>query len=191
MSSPSPSLTFRKATEADAPVIDALVRSAYRGESSKQGWTTEAHFIEGERIDEAGILAKISEPGGAILIASGPDGQALACCEVLRYAGEGEGEGAGEGGLAYFGLFAVNPSLQNGGIGKKVLGEAERYAREVLGVRRLEMQVIWLRDELVAWYVRRGYELLDEKRPFPYEHASNGRPLRDDLYFVILRKELV
>lgn len=181
-----PSLTFRKATQADVPVLDALVRSAYRGESSKQGWTTEAHFIEGERIDEAGILAKINEPGGAILIASGgPDGHAppLACCEVLVY--------PGAGGLAYFGLFAVDPALQNGGIGKKVLAEAERYARDVLGVKRLEMQVLWMRDELIAWYVRRGYELLEEKRPFPYEHAENGKPLRDDLYFVILRKELV
>lgn len=183
----SPSLTFRKATQADVPALDALVRSAYRGESSKQGWTSEADFIEGERIDEAGILAKINEPGGAILVASGagaaPGAPPLACCEVLKYPGAGE--------LAYFGLFAVNPALQNGGIGKKVLGEAERYAREVSGAKTLEMQVIWLREELIAWYLRRGYELLDEKRPFPYEHSTNGKPLRDDLYFVTLRKKLV
>ncbi|ROW06512.1 hypothetical protein VMCG_04253 [Cytospora schulzeri] len=186
--STTPALTFRKATAADVPALDALVRSAYRGESSKQGWTTEADFIEGERIDEAGILAKINQPGGAILVVSDAGAQPgdhppLACCEVSRT--------PGPGGLAYFGLFAVNPRLQNGGIGKRVLQEAERYAREELGVRTMEMQVVWLREELVAWYVRRGYVLFDEKRPFPYEDIINGKPLRDDLYFVILRKELV
>lgn len=189
MSSP-PALAFRKATSADIPALDALVRSAYRGESSRQGWTTEADLIEGERIDEAGIQAKMDEPGGAILIAAtpddNPDAPPLACCE-LALAQPGPG-----GTVAYFGLFAVRPALQARGIGKKVLGEAERYAREVLGARALEMQVVWLRGELVAWYVRRGYALLPgERRPFPYGHASNGTPLRDDLYFVVLRKELV
>lgn len=198
--SPPPQLTFRKATPADAPAVLALVRSAYRGESSRQGWTTEADYLADERIDEAGVLAKINEPNGAVLLAfttpststtttnANSEQQAppllLACCEVLGF--------PGDGGLAYFGLFAVSPALQNGGIGRRLLGEAERYAREALGARQMEMQVVWLRDELIAWYVRRGYKLLEgEKRPFPYEHLVNGKALRDDLYFLILRKDLV
>lgn len=189
-----PQLTFRKATPADIPALLILISSAYRGESSRQGWTTEADLLEGERIDEAGLLAKISEPDGAVLLATPSTEESssaaaaaapLACCEVLKYPGP-------KGGLAYFGLFAVNPSLQNGGIGKVVLAEAERYAREVLGVGAMEMSVIWLREELIAWYVRRGYALLEgERRPFPYHDVVGGRALRDDLYFVILRKALV
>ncbi|KAK7748128.1 hypothetical protein SLS53_001382 [Cytospora paraplurivora] len=188
----TPPLTFRKATPADAPVVLKLVRSAYRGDSSRQGWTTEADLLADERIDEAGVLAKISEPDGAVILAftsdhpePGSGGGPLGCCEVLRYPSE-------TGELAYFGMFAVDPKLQAGGIGKRLLREAETYAVEVLGARRMEMTVIWLRDELIDWYVRRGYVLVEgEKRPFDYEHLVNGKALRDDLYFLVLRKELV
>jgi ribosomal protein S18 acetylase RimI-like enzyme len=179
-------LTFRKATPADIPALLALVKSAYRGESSRQGWTTEADFITDERIDEAGLLAKITAPGGEVLLATSaaaPNDQLLACCEVLRHPAPSD--------LSYFGLFAVNPKLQNGGIGRQVLAEAERHAREEMGASRMEMTVVWLREELIAWYVRRGYVIMEgEKRPFPYEGLVNGKALRDDLYFLVLRKDL-
>lgn len=188
-------LTFRKATPADVPALLALIKSAYRGEDSRQGWTTEADFITDERIDEAGLLAKITAPGGAVLLATTnttttntADADAtetlLACCEVLRHPAPSD--------LSYFGLFAVSPRLQNGGIGRKVLAEAERHAREGMGAARMEMTVVWLREELIAWYVRRGYAVVEgERRPFPYEHLVNGKALRDDLYFLVLRKDLV
>ena len=35
------------AIQADIPSIVALLNSAYRGESSMKGWTTEAHLIGG------------------------------------------------------------------------------------------------------------------------------------------------
>lgn len=176
-------LTFRKATSADIPALLALVRSAYRGEDSRQGWTTEADFITDERIDEAGLLAKITAPGSAVLLATTTTEDLLACCEVLRHPPPGD--------LSYFGLFAVNPRLQNGGIGRKMLAEAERFAREEMGAARMEMTVVWLREELIAWYVRRGYVVVEgEKRPFPYEGLVNGKALRDDLYFLVLRKDL-
>lgn len=178
-------LNFRKATPTDIPALLALVKSAYRGESSRQGWTTEADFIADERIDEAGLLAKINAPGGVVLLgtsAAAPN-QLLACCEVLRHPAPSD--------LSYFGLFAVNPTLQNGGIGRQVLAEAERYAREEMGAARMEMTVVWLRKELIDWYVRRGYVIMEgEKRPFPYEGLVNGKALRDDLYFLVLRKDL-
>ncbi|KAG6359961.1 hypothetical protein INS49_011015 [Diaporthe citri] len=185
-------LTFRKATPADVPALLALVKSAYRGEDSRQGWTTEADLVADERIDEPGLLAKITATGGAVLLAttattSGPDTAAetlLACCEVLRHPAPSD--------LSYFGLFAVSPRLQNGGIGRRMLAEAERYARHDMGAARMEMTVVWLRDELIAWYVRRGYVVVEgEKRPFPYESLVNGKALRDDLYFLVLRKDLV
>lgn len=182
------SFTFRKATPADIPALLALVKSAYRGEESRQGWTTEADLVADERIDETGLLAKITAPGSAVLLATTittttTEENLLACCEVLRHPPPGD--------LSYFGLFAVNPKLQNGGIGRRMLAEAERYAREEMGAARMEMTVVWLREELIAWYVRRGYVVVEgEKRPFPYEHLVNGKALRDDLYFLVLRKDL-
>lgn len=184
----APPLTFRKATPADVPALLALVKSAYRGEDSRQGWTTEADLVADERIDGAGLLAKITAPGSAVLLATTTATAAaedlLACCEVLRHSAPSD--------LSYFGLFAVSPTLQNGGIGRKVLAEAERYAREEMGAARMEMTVVWLREELISWYVRRGYVVVEgEKRPFPYESLVNGKALRDDLYFLVLRKDLV
>ena len=41
------------ATVQDAPEIAILVNSAYRGDSSRQGWTTEADLLDGTRTDAA------------------------------------------------------------------------------------------------------------------------------------------
>jgi GNAT superfamily N-acetyltransferase len=176
------SLTFRVATPSDEDVnaVLKLVRSAYRGETSRTGWTTEADLLADERIDAAGLRAKIEEPQGVVLLAHDDAGALASCCEILRRDDE----------LAYFGMFAVDPLRQAGGIGRQVLAEAEYYARRMFGVRRMEMSVIWTRDELISWYVRRGYTKTEETRPFPYHGLVNGKALRDDLYFSILVKDL-
>lgn len=180
-SSPTP-LTFRIATtgEEDVNAILKLVRSAYRGDASRTGWTTEADLLDDQRIDAAGILEKINEPQGVILLAHDDEGKLASCCEILKRDEE----------LSYFGLFAVDPLRQAGGIGRQVLAEAEAYARKVFGVATMEMTVIWTRDELISWYVRRGYTKTDRTKPFPYEHLVEGKALRDDLYFTVLVKEL-
>jgi GNAT superfamily N-acetyltransferase len=176
----SATLTFRKANSEDVPALLPLIRSAYRGEASREGWTHEADLVADERIDEEGLLVKIHEPYGAVLLAFDEAGTLVSCCEILKR----------DDILGYFGLFAVNPKLQGGGIGKKVLAAAEAYAKDTLGLAKLEMSVIWTRDELISWYIRRGYVKTDEKKPFPYEHLVNGQALRDDLYFSVLLKTL-
>ncbi|POR32202.1 Uncharacterized protein TPAR_07583 [Tolypocladium paradoxum] len=92
--------------------------------------------------------------------------------------------------LAYFGLFAVDPTRHAGGIGRSILARAKAHARGTWGVRRLEMWVIWTREELISWYVRRGYTRTERTMPFPYAHLVNGRALRDDLHFAVLDKVL-
>ncbi|KAL7815211.1 acyl-CoA N-acyltransferase [Trichoderma gracile] len=182
------SLSIRKATPNDLVPILTLVRSAYRGESSLRGWTSEATLVDDQRIDEKGLLAKINEPHGAVLVAYDNNGNAnengpgdiIACCELLKQSDT----------LGYFGLFAVNPLRQAGGIGKFVLSAAEEYARSMWGLRELEMSVIWTRAELIAWYVRRGYTVTEKRKPFPYAELVGGKALRDDLYFVVLIKAL-
>jgi di/tripeptidase len=56
-----------KATIIDVPELNALVNSAYRGDSSKQGWTTEADLLGGIRTDEDGLSELMQQPGSFIL----------------------------------------------------------------------------------------------------------------------------
>lgn len=171
-------LSFRHATEADIPVLVALVTSAYRGDASRAGWTTEADLLDGSRIDPEVLRHDILRPRSVVLVAE-RQGAMVACAHVA------EDDGAG-----YFGMFSVAPTLQGSGIGDAVLGEAERIAHEVLGLPMMRMTVIDIRDTLIAWYERRGYRRTGIHKPFPYGDARFGIPKRDDLRFEVLEKPL-
>ena len=174
---------FRAATPADTGALVALVESAYRGDVSKQGWTTEADMLGGRRTGADDIQACLERPLSRIVLAEreGADGatELLACAHV-----------AVEDGAGYFGMFSVRPNLQGGGIGKALLGEAERVAREDWGLPSMRMTVIDIRDELIAFYERRGYARTGIKKPFPYGDARFGLPKREDLRFEVLEKPL-
>ncbi|MER5624956.1 GNAT family N-acetyltransferase [Streptosporangium sp. NPDC002544] len=180
MNSPSRTAraTFRAATVTDIPTLVSLVESAYRGEASLAGWTSEAHLLGGQRTDARGVTAAVENPDGRMLVAES-EGEIIACCQVEH-----------QGGHAYFGMFAVRPTLQGSGLGKAVLAEAERLARDEWGVDEMRMTVISVREELLAWYVRRGYVRTGETAPFPYGDESFGLPTRDDLEFEVLVKKL-
>ncbi|KAH6646558.1 acetyltransferase [Truncatella angustata] len=180
---PDLALKFRPATRDDVETLLPLIRSAYRGEESRAGWTTEADLVEGERIDATGLLQKIETPDSVVLVVTDEQDILLACCEVVWHADADAG---------YFGLFAVDPKRQGGGVGKQVLLYAEDYAKRQWGARRMEMTVIWPRADIIAYYERRGFKKTGEQRPFPYELLAliNGRGLRDDLYFEVLVKDL-
>jgi GNAT superfamily N-acetyltransferase len=93
-------------------------------------------------------------------------------------------------GVWYLGLLTVRPDRQNGGAGRTLLAAAEDYARE-RGGTRIRMSVLQVREALIAWYERRGYVNNGETEPFPYGDDRFGRPLRDDLYFVVLERKIV
>ncbi|MFF2075902.1 GNAT family N-acetyltransferase [Kitasatospora sp. NPDC058162] len=171
-------LTFRPATLADVPALVELVESAYRGEASKAGWTSEADLLGGQRTDAAGVAEAVGHADGLVLLAE-RDGELLACCQLER-----------RGDRAYFGMFSVRPGLQGGGIGRLVLAEAERLAGEEWGVGSMEMTVIEQRAELIAWYERRGFRRTGVYSPFPYGDERFGVPRRPDLRFEQLVKEL-
>jgi ribosomal protein S18 acetylase RimI-like enzyme len=177
---PDIDLTFRPAVGDDAPAITELVRTAYRGDDSRAGWTTEADLLTGGRVELDQVVDKIDGPDRAVLLAAAPHDGLIGCCEVT-YHGDG---------VAYFGMFAVRPTAQAGGLGRRLLAEAERYAARRWGATVMEMTVIGQRTELLDWYVRRGYTRTAETRPFPYDDRRNGVPLRDDLYFAVLTKDL-
>lgn len=176
----SASLTppFRFAGPADIPAVVALVESAYRGESGRRGWTTESDLLDGQRTDAADVGAAIDRYGSHILVLE-EDGRLLASCHLER-----------RGEAAYFGMFAVDPAHQTAGLGKRLLAEAERLAREAWHCRAMEMTVIVQRAELIAWYQRRGYRRTGSFQPFPYGDERFGVPRRDDLRFEVLRKSL-
>ena len=48
-------IAFSAATVSDIPAIVPLVESAYRGDASRKGWTTEADLLDGQRIDSEGV----------------------------------------------------------------------------------------------------------------------------------------
>jgi GNAT superfamily N-acetyltransferase len=179
MSTPS-TTTFRDATAADVEAVVALVQSAYRGDSSRAGWTTEADLIDGQRTDAAAVTAIIDSPDSRVLLAVADDATVLGCCQLERR----------PAGVAYFGLFAVSPVLQGGGIGHRLLAHAEHVAGSEWDARSMQMTVISQRRDLIAWYVRRGYVSTGETRPFPHGDSRFGLPRRDDLEFEVLTKPL-
>lgn len=170
---------LRSATNADVPALVDLVTSAYRGDASRVGWTTEADLLDGNRIDPDVLREDISRPRSRVLVAE-RDGAMVACAHVA------EDEGAG-----YFGMFSVRPDLQGDGIGKVVLAEAERIVRDEWSLPTMRMTVIDVRDALIAFYERRGYRRTGIYKPFPHGDERFGIPKRDDLRFEVLEKQLL
>ncbi len=169
---------FRAATDADIDAIVALVTSAYRGDASRAGWTTEADLLDGARIDPDVLRGDIVREGSRVVLAE-RDGALLACAHV-----------AIDGDAGYFGMFSVVPGLQGGGVGPPVLAECERIVRDEWRLPAMRMTVIDVRDELIAFYQRRGYRRTGILKPFPYGDARFGEPKRGDLRFEVLEKVL-
>jgi len=167
------------ARAADVPALVELVNGAYRGDTSRRGWTTETDLVDGLRIDAAALEAIIAAPDQALLVLRAQSG--LFACVQLTELG---------GGVAGLGLFSVRPMLQGNGIGRQLLTAAERYARDRYAAEFVEMTVIAERAELIAWYERRGYAATGETRPFPYRDERFGVPKRDDLRMVVLRRRI-
>lgn len=176
--SQAPPISFRAATSADAPVIAALVNSAYRGDPSRAGWTTEADLVSGARTDEGDVRRMLDEAGSMILLCQRGD-EIIGTVHLKRT----------DPASAYLGLFVVKPTLQGGGIGKQFLLAAEDEARARFGITRMWMTVITLRGELLAYYERRGYRRTGELKPFPRE-AGASVPQVENLQLEVLEKRL-
>jgi ribosomal protein S18 acetylase RimI-like enzyme len=170
--------TFRTATRDDIDMLVDLVDAAYRGERSRAGWTHEADLLGGQRVDVDMVAASLADPAVVVLLLTDED-RLLACCELRR-----------DADAAALGMFAVDPSRQAGGLGRRVLAEAERVVTDRWGATRIRLSVIDTRTELIGWYERRGYRRTGATAPFPYGDERFGVPLRDDLRFAVLDKRL-
>jgi ribosomal protein S18 acetylase RimI-like enzyme len=158
----------------DAHALEKLVNSAYRGEGAKQGWTTEADLLDGTRITKEVLEDLLQKPGTAILKYE-YNGEILGCVELRK-----------EASKLYLGMLSVKPNTQGKGIGKKLLTAAEEHAKKH-ECSSIFMTVIDGRTELIDWYIRHGYRLTGERKPFIIPDERWGIP-KKQLEFVVLEK---
>lgn len=176
-------MVLSHAVETDYAEIIDLVNLAYRGTGPSASWNIE-NFIEGQRLNESLLREELAAKPQAHLLTykdepDGPNGPILGTV-LLDPKNDG---------VWYLGLLTVRPDLQKRQLGRTLLTAAEVFAKQ-RGARRIQMTVVNVRDILIAWYERRGYTLTGEMRPFPYGDERFGRPLRDDLCFVVLEKDI-
>jgi ribosomal protein S18 acetylase RimI-like enzyme len=168
------------AVEADYAAIIDLANLAYRGTGPAASWNIE-NFIEGQRLNESLLREDLAAKPHAHLLTyrDDPDGPLLGTVLLDPHTD----------GVWYLGLLTIRPDLQKRQLGRTLLAAAEAFAKQ-RGANQIQMTVINVRDILIAWYERRGYTVTEETRPFPYGDERFGRPLRDDLHFAVLEKDL-
>lgn len=169
-------MPINKATLTDAAELTQLINSAYRGESSKKGWTTEANLLTGIRIDVPTMAEYLEDPKVTMLKYTNDEGKIIGCVYLeLR-----------EQGL-YLGMLTVSPLLQTNGVGRQMLHEAEIVANQ-LKCNIIFMTVITTRHELISWYERRGYRNTGRTVPFP--HGSKFGETDQQIVLAVFEKEV-
>ena len=123
----------RFATDADAEALSALVNAAFK---------VERFFIDRDRIDPGKVCEMLRN--GRFLLAE--DNGALIACVYVELREQ----------RAYFGLLGVDPSRQGEGLGRKMVEEAEDYARAAC-CEFMDLRIVNLRTELPPFYRRLGY----------------------------------
>lgn len=169
------------AVGSDYPAIIDLVNLAFRGTGPEASWNTEVVFIEGPRLTEPLLREELAAKPEAYFLVYREEFNGPILGTVLL--------DPKPDSTWYLGLLTIHPSLQKKHFGRTLLAAAEEFSHQH-GARRIEMTVVNVRDTLIAWYQRRGYTLTPKTRPFPYDDLRVGRPLRNDLYFVVLEKDL-
>ena len=173
------------ATRDDLDDIAAMVNAAYRGDTARRGWTHESDLLDGQRTDVRDLADEIAAPDpSTILILREAQGTPILACVLLqRYRDHDEVT------RCHLAMLTVSPAAQNRGLGRLMVARAEDHARG-LGCAAVDMTVIHLRTELLAWYERRGYRRTGRTKPFPYGDERVGVPTRTDLHFLELEKPL-
>lgn len=155
-------------------VIAALVNLAYRPVGDSKGWTHESDIVDSLRVTHEQVQALFVSD--SFVFVAGQDSQLVACVYLSV-----------ENGCAHIGMLATHPALQAQGLGKKMLAHAEDYARENFPVKKFEMVVIQERVELVAFYLRRGYQKTGRVDDYPVS-AGVGVPKAQGLTIEVLQK---
>lgn len=172
-------MSITKATTADIPALNKLINSAYRGEESKKGWTTEEEILGGIRIDEPGLAGYFKQNNISILKYTDHNGHILGTVNLEVKKPE-----------LYLGMFAVSPVSQGKGIGKLLLTEAEAFALKN-ECSHIAITVISTRIELIAWYERHGYVPTGTSIAFEDISGRFGEPKQASIRLISMKKDLV
>jgi GNAT superfamily N-acetyltransferase len=154
-------VSIRVAAPVDAVKITDVINAAFR--------IAEGFFVDGLRISQAEVEQLLTR--GAFLLAESDE--KLNGCVYVEPRGE----------RSYLGLLSVDPSYQKGGLGSLLMLEAEKYCRE-RGSRFMDILIVNLRDELPAFYQRRGY-VENGTTPFP-----DDVPTKIPCHFINMSKPL-
>lgn len=167
----------------DYPEVVQLVNSAYRGESSKKGWTTEADYLDGQRTDIETLAKELTDPKNSVLC--------LRTAESSEIIGTVFLEKCRDASIpsCYLGMLTIKPTIQNTGLGKFIMSETEKVVK-AWGFHRITLGVLNPRGTLMAWYERRGYRRTGELVDFPYGKEKFGVPKIKGLHFVMFEKTI-
>lgn len=171
--------TYRYAREQDLDPLHALIERAYRGPETAGRWDSESHLLRGPRTTRDFVHNTILSPDAAFVIAE-LDGQIMGAALIERPADAAAG-------VASFGMFAISPNARGIGLGDRVLAACEDRVRSLWQATAMSLSVISLRDELMAWYERRGYARTGVRHPFPFSETTGE--LRNDFDLVEMRKD--
>lgn len=177
----APDYIFRLATLEDAEPLAKMINTSFRADKTTQV------FLSTDRPDSevttaAVLTEKILQPDCACIVVTSPTTGILLAHGGVRKLDETTG---------WFGMLAVHVDYQKQGLGDRVLKYAEEYAVKKWGVTRMEFNVVNTREDLRAWYGKRGYSVTGETTPFPYEyHGAWEGVFRPDLHFVNYGKNL-
>ena len=174
-------ISFRTAQLLDSDKIAILINSAYRGDSSKLGWTTEADILGGLRTDKEMIQEIITDTKSQIELVFDDQNldELLGCVYLKRIDSQ----------VLYFGMLVVKPLIQNKGIGKKILNHIDQLASH-WGCLKITISVIHTRSELISYYERRGFIKTGISEPFPTDDIRYGEPKVPNLTLIEMEKKI-
>jgi GNAT superfamily N-acetyltransferase len=167
--------------------VVGLMQRAYRGEESRQGWTSEADLIDGDRTSPSEIAAILDDPNQILLVATSPSSGLIGCAVISRI---DPSLGGASSTTCLFGKFAVEPKAQGGGLGKILLAAAEAAASTEFHAQTMQMTVVEQRHELIAFYKRRGYFATGNRVLMADIHEDASMTKGHDLVLLEFEKDL-
>lgn len=154
--------------------IVELVNAAYRGVSGPRRWTTEAHLVQGDRLQKVDLERQVAS--GEIVLYAGYLDEKPVCCIALKRDDQ----------VTEFGTFAVDPELHGLGFGKRLLDMVESSARPYS--RIFQVSVVTQNADLIRFYERRGYSRIGQTLAYPVGQRV-GEPLIEDISLTVLQKK--
>ena len=139
----------------DVPALENLINRAYRSKDGASSWTNEAHLLEGNRTDPDHLRELIETPNSMILLCCSSNDELIGSVHLIRSKDH-----------LYFGMLAVDPVYQSKGVGRFLLESAKEFAGSN-GLSQINLTVLSTRQELIDWYTRSGFRIVQTDLPFP------------------------